>query len=127
MNIYLIFWSTFIMFIWFNTDAFIWWSKLFNLNKFFLIDNWENYRVIDSKMSYLDYLFMIKKNFFTKLISCKPCMLFWIVIFLSIFEFWINWISHIESLVIKDIPILFIGSYFLYSLFSFSIKKLSIC
>lgn len=124
MNIYLIFWSTFIMFIWFNTDAFIWWSKLFNLNKFFLIDNWENYRVIDSKMSYLDYLFMIKKNFFTKLISCKPCMLFWIVIFLSIFEFWI---SHIESLVIKDIPILFIGSYLLYSLFSFSIKKLSIC
>lgn len=116
MNIYLIFWSTFIMFIWFNTDAFIWWSKVFKIDKYFLIKDWENYKIIDSKMSYLDYIFMTKKSFFTKLISCKPCVLFWIILIVSVFQ-----------LVLKDIPIIFIGSYFLYSLFSFSIKKLSIC
>jgi hypothetical protein len=99
-----IFWVVFLLFIWFDTDAFIQYSKLFRLSKFFKINSWEEYR-LENKISYLDYLSIKNKNFLTKLISCRPCFSVWIVLFIctlygSILQF----------------PIIYVTSYILYKL-----------
>ena len=39
-----IFYITFVLFIWFETDAFISYSKLLRLSHFFKIDKWEEYK-----------------------------------------------------------------------------------
>ena len=99
-----IFWVIFLLFIWFDTDAFIQYSKLFKLSEKFKIDSWESYR-LENNISYLDYLSIKHKNFLTKLISCRPCFTVWIVLFVctlycSILQF----------------PIIYVISYILYKL-----------
>lgn len=79
-----IFWCVFLLFIWFKTDFFIQYSQLFGLSNRFKITDWQKYRISNPKISYLEYLSIKKKNFFTKLISCQPCILFWIVLIISI-------------------------------------------
>jgi len=79
-----IFWITFLLFIWFDTDAIIQYSKLFGLQTKFKIDLWESYRISNPKITYLEYLSIKHKNFFTKLISCKPCLNFWITLFICV-------------------------------------------
>jgi len=75
-----IFWVIFIMFIWFNTDAFTQYFKFLN---FLQIQKWQNYQSI-SKISYTEYLIIKHRGFFTKLISCKPCLNFWITLVVCI-------------------------------------------
>ena len=41
-----IFYITFVLFIWFETDAFISYSKLLRLNRLFQIDKWEEYKIL---------------------------------------------------------------------------------
>ena len=111
-----IFLSTFLMYLWFNTDAFVWWCDLFGLKKVSYHQSWIDYKIsTSSKISYLDYLFIQKKTFFFKLISCKPCLLFWICLPISIF---------FNSVV--NFPIIYILSYIFYALLSFIEKKLLI-
>ena len=75
-----IFWSVFLMFIWFKTDAFTqYFSSLSIVKKF------EEYKIVNYDISFPSFIYLKKPNFWTKLISCQPCLLFWIVIFLSIF------------------------------------------
>lgn len=87
-----IFYVIFLLFIWFDTDAFISYSKIFRLSKLFKIDKWEEYRMINPKMDYLNYIRNKHANFFTKLITCKPCLTFWLVLtscyfFVNLFYF----------------------------------------
>lgn len=87
-----IFYVIFLLFIWFNTDAFISYSKLFRLSKLFKINSWEEYRMINPKMNYLNYIRNKHTNFFTKLVTCKPCLTFWFVLvscyfFVNLFYF----------------------------------------
>ena len=103
-----IFWVSFLLFVWFDTDIFIWWSKIFNITKVFKIDKWKTYReTVDPKITYLDYILVYNLNFLTKLISCKSCLLFWIVIPFTYTN-------------LQIIPIYYFSSYILYSV----IKKL---
>ena len=100
-----IFYVIFLLFIWFNTDAFISYSKLFRLSKLFKIDMWEQYRMINPKMDYISYIRNKHTNFFTKLITCKPCLTFWFVLiscyfFINLFYF----------------PMIYIISYSIYTL-----------
>lgn len=99
-----IFWSVFILFIWFNTDAFVQYSKVFKLGEQFKISDWENYR-LTSRVSYPDYLFLKHKSFFTKLISCIPCSLFWIVLIITL-------IFNSTGLY----PVIYILSYIIYKI-----------
>ena len=71
-------WIIFSMFIWFNTDALISYSLLFKVDRYFKIDQWIDYRIINPRVTYLDFLRLKYSNFFTKLVSCKPCLCFWI-------------------------------------------------
>lgn len=84
----IIFWIIFTLYIWFSTDAFIWWSKLFRLGKKFKIVEWENYRMtVNPKVKYHDFIFQNNPNFLTKLISCKPCFTLWVTLaFIVIFS-----------------------------------------
>jgi hypothetical protein len=100
-----IFYVIFLLFIWFNTDAFISYSKLFRLSKLFKIDKWEQYRMINPKMDYISYIRNKHTNFFTKLITCKTCLTFWFVLiscyfFINLFYF----------------PMIYIISYSIYTL-----------
>jgi len=75
-----IFWVVFLLFIWFNTDAFIQYSKIIGLSRLFKINDWEDYRLESPRITYLEYLTLKNRGFFTKLISCKPCLTFWLSI-----------------------------------------------
>lgn len=103
--IFEIFWTVFIVFMWFNTTALIDYSRLFRLDTIFKIEDWNEYR-LTSNISYLDYLSLKHKSFFTKLISCKPCFTFWIVFIVSI----------IFNSSIKEFAIIYIISYIIYKL-----------
>jgi len=109
-----IFCVVFFLFIWFDTNAFIDYSRLFKLNKIFLIDMWEDYRLRNPKMDYLNYLSIKHRNFLIKLITCKPCLTFWLTI---IFIFILN-------LKIILFPIIYMVSYLIYNLYTYILWKL---
>jgi len=100
-----IFWCIFLLFIWFKTDAFIQYSELFGLSNKFKISEWLDYRILNPKISYLEYISIKNRNFLTKLISCVPCFLFWIVILVSLL---MNTLFYF--------PITYIISYVVYKL-----------
>jgi hypothetical protein len=100
-----IFWCIFLLFIWFKTDAFIQYSELFGLSNKFKISEWQDYRILNPKISYLEYISIKKRNFLTKLISCVPCFLFWIAILISLL---MNTLFYF--------PITYIISYVVYKL-----------
>lgn len=79
-----IFWCIFLLFIWFKTDAFVNYGKLLGFSDKFKISDWEDYRILNPKISYLEYIFLKNRNFLTKIISCVPCFLFWIAILVSL-------------------------------------------
>lgn len=103
-----IFWIVFLQYIWFNTDAFIWWSKLFKLEKLLRIGDWDQYRMeVNPKIKYYEFIFQKYPNFLTKLISCRPCLNLWItLIFILLFN------QDLESL-----PIFYLISYLVYKKF----------
>lgn len=102
--IYLVSWSVFIMFIWFNTNAFTDYILFFKLDKYFYVSKWNSYLEINPKIGYLSYIRIKHNNFITKLISCKLCLLFWIIfILIVIFK---------QSFIL--LPIIYITSYVIY-------------
>ena len=100
-----IFWVIFLLFIWFKTDAFIQYAKLFKISKITKVDFWETYRLSNPKITYLDYISIKHRNFFTKLITCKPCLTFWIVLTISLI---------FNSMYL--FPIIYMLSYIIYKL-----------
>lgn len=104
-----IFYVVFFMHIWFDTDAFIEYSKLFRLSKLFKIDKWKEYRDINPKMDYLGFIRLKYSSFFTRLISCKFCLCVWISI-----------ISCLGNISI--FPLVYILSYSIYNILCRLIK-----
>lgn len=80
-----LFWINFILFIWFETDAFVEYSKAIGLSKFFKIDEFENYRKESNpKITYHSYIRQKHSSFITRLVTCSPCFNFWIVLITSL-------------------------------------------
>jgi hypothetical protein len=101
-----IFWINFILFLWFETDGFIEYLKLFRLNKIFKIDDFLEYKEEKNpRINYHSYIRQKHNNFFTKLITCIPCFNFWIVLLIT---FIFNSICFY--------PIVYVLSYSLYKL-----------
>ena len=101
-----ILWINFILFIWFETDGFIQYSKLFRLGKLFKINEFLEYKEDKNpKMNYLSYIRQKHNNFFTKLITCVPCYNFWIVLLVVIL---------INSIYLY--PLIYLTSYSLYKI-----------
>lgn len=106
-----IFYVVFLLYIWFDTDGFIEYSKLFRLDKRFKIDLWIEYRELNPKMNYLSYIRLKHSSFFTRLISCKPCFCFWLVLLVNLI--FGNFLLF---------PIIYMMSYLIYNLICKLIK-----
>jgi hypothetical protein len=100
-----IFWVVFILFIWFNTDAFIQYGKLLKLDKLTKIDLWESYRLTNPKITYLEYISIKHRGFFTKLITCRVCLNFWITLIICLL---------FDSLI--ELPVIYMLSYITHKL-----------
>ena len=100
-----IFWSIFILFMWFDTDAFIEYSKIFKLHRIFKVDKFLEYKELNPKASYLTYIRKNYNNFLTRLVTCPSCIAFWIVLFICIIS---------NSLIFY--PIVYITSFSIYML-----------
>lgn len=75
---------TFINIIWFDTEAFVEYIKLFKLN-WFKVNEYLIARESDFELTYHSYLLRNHKNFFTKLITCPICFTTWLSIIFSLF------------------------------------------
>jgi len=100
-----IFYVVFFMYVWFETDALIEYSKLFGLKKIFRIDRWESHREINPRIEYFDYLRMNHSSFIIRLVTCPQCILVWLsiaasAIFCAIYFF----------------PLVYVISYLIYKL-----------
>lgn len=101
-----IFYIAFLMFVWFETDAFVEYSKLFGLSRFFKIDDWEKYREINPRIGYLGYLRIKHSSFFVKLIGCRHCLCVWLVLITC---------SFFDTFFL--FPIVYILAYWIYAIF----------
>jgi predicted small integral membrane protein len=100
-----IFYAVFFMHVWFDTDALVEYSKLLRLKKAFRIDSWEEYRTINPRIGYLEYLRIKHTSFFVRLITCRPCLLAWVSIALAAAFGMIFWF-----------PVTYVGAYAIYNL-----------
>jgi hypothetical protein len=101
-----IFWINFILFIWFETDGFIEYSKLFKLSNLFKITDFEEYKKESNpRITYHSYIRQKHGNFITKLFTCVPCFCFWMVLVISLI---------FGNLFLY--PVIYISSYVIYKL-----------
>ena len=75
-----IFWCNFILFIWFHTDAF---TQYLSFVPFFKIKQFKDYKFLNPGVTYPNFILLKYESFITKLLSCPPCLLFWLVLFFS--------------------------------------------
>lgn len=79
--IHFIFLITLFLLIWFKSDAFIEYCKLFRLTTVFKIGDWETFKnTIDISTTYHTYLRLKYPNFFVKLITCPSCLCVWLTL-----------------------------------------------
>jgi hypothetical protein len=71
--------------VWFHTEAFIEYSKLFGISKLFKIDKFEKAYDSDFTLEYLPWIKSTYPNFFTRLINCPWCIGFWLTVLNCLF------------------------------------------
>ena len=102
-----------ILVIWFKTEAFIEYFKLFKLTRLFKIKDYLDYKKSNPSMEYIDYLIVKHNCFFTKLITCPYCINFWL--------------SLLAILLFGTFSFTNLGMVYIFSLiFYFLINKISI-
>lgn len=69
---------TFLLVIWFKTDALIEYWKLIKFPKFLKIQEFLDAKEKDWTLEYQSYLLVKHNNFFTRLISCPICLGVWL-------------------------------------------------
>jgi len=113
-DLFFSFFNVFCLFIWFQTQAIIEYFKYIPiLNSLFKIQNYYKYLKSGGNLKYPIYLQVEYDNFFTRLISCPYCLLFWINCFNLIFiKFFIYFfINYILSIMIYSILVILIKKY----------------
>lgn len=99
-------WIVFVLFIWFDTEAFIEYFRLTPLRKLFKIDLFDKYKKeMNPGIDYHSYLRQKHGSFITKLITCVPCTNFWIVLLISLL---------FNNMALY--PIIYISSYVIYKI-----------
>ena len=77
-NIPLIFYTTFIMVVWFESDIVQTISKLTNTRSLLKIPDFEKYKLeVDIMSNYPNFLYEKYPGYLTKLLSCPICLCFW--------------------------------------------------
>jgi len=97
-----IFISVAFLIVWFHTEAFIEYGKLFKLSKFLKLQEFENDYNNDFTIEYLSWLKSTYPNFITKLISCAWCIGFWFTLAVSLcfYTIYIFPVIYVFTLVI---------------------------
>ncbi len=76
--------SAFFLFIWFNTEAFLEYIKLFRLDSLFFIKEYEESKEVIEDLTYPSYLEINHKDFFNKVLSCIFCFSVWVVFYTNV-------------------------------------------
>jgi hypothetical protein len=78
LNIPLIFYVTFIMVIWFESDIVQTIANLTNTRGLLKINEFHKYKMeVDVMSNYPNFLYSVYPSYITKLISCSICLCFW--------------------------------------------------
>jgi hypothetical protein len=82
MNIYsdAVFITCLLLVVWFKTDAFVEYVKLFKLSRRFSVDDFEEKYSSDFELTYHDYLRKYKNSFLIRLVTCPICLTVWLLI-----------------------------------------------
>jgi hypothetical protein len=90
-----------VLLIWFKTNAFVEYCKLFNLKFLFDIYGYEEKRKHILGLTYPNYLCMTYGNMFFKILICEICSSVWLSFFIGvIFGFANGLVANIASLLI---------------------------
>ena len=77
-NIPLIFWISFMMVVWFESDIVQTIANLTNTRNLLKINEFHKYKMeVDVMSNYPNFLYSVYPNYITKLISCSICLCFW--------------------------------------------------
>ncbi len=79
-----------ILVIWFRTEAYVEYSKLFKLNWLSAYKDYEAKKHDDCRLNYLGYLKQYHNSFFIRLITCPICLSCWLSVILPGTIFGIN-------------------------------------
>ena len=104
---YIIFLFTFVLIIWFNTEAFVEYSHLLKI-KWFKVKDYLIAKETDFTLTYHSYLLQKHNNFFTRLITCPFCLNFWLIL-LGKFIF---------GYLFLEIPTIYVTSLITYFIFN---------
>ena len=104
----------FFMYVWFETSALVDYSRALGLSRYMKIDVWESRRERNPRLSYLNFLSIENKDFFSKLISCKECLCFWLSLIICHFGVGFLWT-----------PAVYLASLLVYNTYVWLIWKLS--
>ncbi len=118
-NIPLIFWISFMMVVWFESDIVQTIANLTNTRNLLKINEFHKYKMeVDVMSNYPDFLYSEYPSYFTKLVSCPICLCFWSTLITSNLLVYSIGYSQIYGLLI--FPINYISSLTIYLI----IKKL---
>jgi hypothetical protein len=119
INIPLIFWISFIMVVWFESDIVQTIAKLFNLRTILKVAEFEKYKLeVDIMSTYTDFLYNTRPGYITKLLSCPICLCFWSTLITSNLLVYI--VGYQQFFTLYVFPINYICSLTIYLI----IKKL---
>ena len=80
MKLEFIFTVVLTLILWFKTDAFVEYVRLFGLSKIFKVDTFDKEFESNFELTYHSYLRMKHNNFFTRLITCPICLACWAIL-----------------------------------------------
>jgi len=86
INYFYILFNLFVLIIWFKTEAFVEYVKVFKLDKLLFIDKYEEQKKEDFELNFLSFLLKNYNTFFIRVITCPICLTSWLcipVIFVS--------------------------------------------
>jgi hypothetical protein len=108
-----IFYVSFLMFIWYESDIVVTIAKILNLENKLLINDYKKERLVfPHSYSYADFLYATKPNFVTKLLSCPICLCFWMTVFKAVvFTMFFKDVIYMNVLLF---PISYLLSLFIY-------------
>lgn len=89
-----------LLLIWFRTEAFIEYCKLFHITNISFYEDYELKKAEDARLTYLTYLRQYHNNFFTRMITCPICLSFWISVIICVFNITLIPISMMGGLLI---------------------------
>lgn len=76
--------SAFLLFVWFETNAAIEYSKIFKLDRLFYIKEYEESLEVVPDLSYAYFLAAHEDNFTNRLLSCPYCVCTWIIFYFAV-------------------------------------------